>query len=213
MEFKYLVSLGPNCVTAGFIKRLNLKVCSYPFDWIYSSPSIIKDCLENNFKIFLNKSNIINIKGEKNKCGHKLYDKKMFQHHNLVTSKDDYRYFERCINRFNNVLLSDEQKLFFMFYKNFNLYNVNSVKNEILSFNKKLNKCTSNYKLCIFLQVINSKKKHSYEKYFEHKKIVIYIVYTENKYLAWGKPLNENDKHYVNSVFNSLFTFDLVKYY
>ena len=44
-----LISLGPNCHTAGILKQLNYKNCSYLFDWILSNLNIVIYNIQNNF--------------------------------------------------------------------------------------------------------------------------------------------------------------------
>lgn len=126
MEIKYFCSLGTLCHSSQLLKRNNLKKCSYPFDWIYSDCNTISHCLQNNFKIFLDKSYYREINDMK--CGHSYYHKRMFNHHNPLNNKD-YNYFLRCVDRFNKLLQNTESKLFI--------------------FNKILTKYTSNYKLLI----------------------------------------------------------------
>ena len=36
-EINYTCSLGGLCHSSQILKRNNLKLCSYPFDWIYSN--------------------------------------------------------------------------------------------------------------------------------------------------------------------------------
>ena len=49
MEIKYTCSLGNECHTAQILKRNKLKLCSYPFDWIFLSCDNIIHCI-NYFK-------------------------------------------------------------------------------------------------------------------------------------------------------------------
>ena len=56
MEIKYVCSLGSLCHSAQILKNNNLKRCSYPFDWIFSSPNMVIDCISDDFKKFLDKS-------------------------------------------------------------------------------------------------------------------------------------------------------------
>ena len=35
MEINYVCLLGTLCHSASILKRNNLKLCSYPFDWIF----------------------------------------------------------------------------------------------------------------------------------------------------------------------------------
>jgi hypothetical protein len=71
MEVKYVCSLGTLCQSSQILKNNNLKKCSYPFDWIFSNYDIIIRCIEDDFKIFLDKSYYIS--RPDNKCGHSYY--------------------------------------------------------------------------------------------------------------------------------------------
>ena len=52
MEF---VSIGPYCSSADIIKINGLRNSSYPFDYLFSSLKMVKHCINNRFKIFLDK--------------------------------------------------------------------------------------------------------------------------------------------------------------
>ena len=41
----------------------------------------------------------------------------MFWHHNLLTNTDNYNYFVKCVARFKQMLLSNEEKLFIYLVK------------------------------------------------------------------------------------------------
>ena len=51
-QIKYTCSLGTKCHSSQILKINNLKVCSYPFDWIFSNCDNIIHCIEDNFNIF-----------------------------------------------------------------------------------------------------------------------------------------------------------------
>ena len=55
MEF---VSIGPSCQTAGALEKLNLKKCSYPFDWILTNIKIVNNFIKNNFIDFIDRNNL-----------------------------------------------------------------------------------------------------------------------------------------------------------
>jgi hypothetical protein len=44
----YICSLGTLCHSASLIKQMNMKKCSSPFDWIFSNPNMIIDCIDND---------------------------------------------------------------------------------------------------------------------------------------------------------------------
>ena len=98
----HVCSLGNYCHSSYLLKRLQLKVCSYPFDWIFTNIHMIKHIIEDNFTIFLNKSYYKSI--SHNRCSHLYYKESMFRHHNPLINMNDYNYFIRCINRFNSLL-------------------------------------------------------------------------------------------------------------
>lgn len=99
------VSLGENCSTAWYLKQVGLKRASYPFDWIFSSPDIVLDCINDNFKRYLDKS-LITPKRKKKSAGHNYYHDNFFNHRNPLASDEDYNYHQRCCNRFTELLVS-----------------------------------------------------------------------------------------------------------
>jgi len=54
-NINHICSIGSLCHSSYFIKSNNFKRESYPFDWIFSNIGTIKHCIEDNFKIFLDK--------------------------------------------------------------------------------------------------------------------------------------------------------------
>ena len=112
LEIYYTCSLGTLCHSSQLLKRNNLKLCSYPFDWIFSNCDNIIHCIEDNFNIFLDKSYYNNI--SKSRCGHSKYNEKMFNHRNPLNNINDYNYYVRCVDRFKELLQKQEHKLFIM---------------------------------------------------------------------------------------------------
>ena len=115
-EINYICSLGTVCHPASWAKRMNLKKCSYPFDWIFSDINMVIDCINDDFKKFLDRNNHIpslkpKHKEKKNKSGHKIYGGSMFNHHNILDD-EDYNYFTRCVQRFRTLINKDGNKLF-----------------------------------------------------------------------------------------------------
>ncbi|WP_317453914.1 DUF1796 family putative cysteine peptidase [Klebsiella quasipneumoniae] len=53
---KHIVSLGSHCLTSWTLKKFNLKKISLPFDWIFSCPAMVIDCLRDDFQTFLDKN-------------------------------------------------------------------------------------------------------------------------------------------------------------
>ena len=50
-------SIGHRCSSSGILKKLKLKMDSYPFDWIVSNLSTVRHCMETDFVEFLNPDN------------------------------------------------------------------------------------------------------------------------------------------------------------
>lgn len=108
-----IISLGENCNSAWYIKKVGLKNCSYPFDWTYSSPSIIENCIRDSFNKFLDKKFIFPTRSG-NSAGHSFYHNNLFNHKNPLKNEVDYTYYQRCIKRFMNILKSKKSILFVM---------------------------------------------------------------------------------------------------
>lgn len=148
-SIKYVCSLGTYCQSAQIIKDLNLRSGAFPFDWVFSNPSIIRSCLKDDFTTFLDKTHYIDIqdKWNNNQCGHYIYGPNFFNHkdprHDI-----DYNYYVRCVERFRNILKAEESKLFMIIYNN--LHNLTQdMKNDILELNDHLSKKTTNYKILV----------------------------------------------------------------
>jgi hypothetical protein len=144
-KIKYVVSLGSLCHTSNNLNILQLKKFSCPFDWVFSNLSIIKSCIEDDFKTYLDKNNYITINDHQ--CGHKIYGANFFWHHNPLLHEDKYNYFNRCVERFRNVLHSEENKLFVV--TRVNLESFEEDLTEYIQFNELFLQRVSNYKILI----------------------------------------------------------------
>ncbi len=94
-----IVGLGIDCQIANYLKLNNLRNHAYPFDWIVTYTGVT-DIIKNKFKDFL-------ISVSDNKVQN-IYDC-LFLHHNLTTDKNMY---ERRIDRFNSLLISNKRVMF-----------------------------------------------------------------------------------------------------
>ena len=90
---------------------------SYPFDWIFSTPDIIIDCINTNFAHFLNKENCTLDIDSVNNTNKYYYPSNltMYNHRNILRD-NDYEYFIRCISRFNKLLMQNKKKLFIIVF-------------------------------------------------------------------------------------------------
>jgi hypothetical protein len=150
MDIERVCSLGTRCQTANILRRNNLKLCSYPFDWIFSNPENVIDCIQDDFDKFLDKSYYINIC--ETKCGHAHYYNHMFFHRNPLSNAADYDYYVRCVDRFRILLKSQEHKLFIILFVNGEYDSLGpQFKNNIIKFNDIFSKYTTNYTLLIII--------------------------------------------------------------
>jgi hypothetical protein len=119
-----------------------MRMAAYPFDWILTTPKIVEHCVKTKFEHFLNKTLYKDfIIPKENSAGHTMYKDDMFCHKD-PRKQNDYDYYVRCVNRFNNVLSIPQTKLF-IFMVHLDSYNLH----EILSLNLTLKNATTNYKL------------------------------------------------------------------
>lgn len=117
-------SLGEFCHASTLLKNNGLKQASFPFDWIFSNVDMVKHCINDDFKTYLDKSHYVTDSVNENICQHVLYNEMIgkdhltiFNHHNPLTNEDHYAYFERCVNRFREMLASSEEKTFVIFHR------------------------------------------------------------------------------------------------
>lgn len=201
MEIKFVCSLGSLCHSSQILKQNNLKKCSFPFDWIFSNYEMILDCLENDFKIFLDKSYYIHI--SKNKCGHSKYNNQMFFHHNPLIDKNHYNYFIRCVKRFKKLLEQEENKLFVMIFINMDCLDEN-LKSNIINFNNNFKKYTKNYRLLVIFHIQN--KPNNYHLFTNYDNIDFLELHT----LSNSSGLhfyNLGDNNYLNQIINTKYNF------
>jgi Putative papain-like cysteine peptidase (DUF1796) len=158
-SYNYVCSLGTLCQTGMLLKSLNLKLASYPFDWIFSNPNMIIDCIENKFEKFLDKSHYLSIDAIKNgRCTHLIYGKNMFNHHNPLINEDEYQYFIRCVKRFNELIEKKEKKLFIIIHVNQETTNIEEIKQLMIDFNNKFILYTSNYDILVIYHISLQKR-------------------------------------------------------
>ena len=196
----YACSLGQYCHSSQILKRNKYKLCSYPFDWIFSNCDTVIDCIEDNFNTFLDKSYYINISDSQ--CGHSKYHNEMFNHFNPLINNDHYNYYKRCVDRFLKLLQKQENKLFIMFFIN----NRNEPKNKIIDFNNKFSKYTSNYTLLVIFHIPNQEQNHHIFTYNDN----VHFLELHTLSLSNGVQFyNEDDNVYLDNIINSKYSFDM----
>jgi hypothetical protein len=119
-KVSHILSLGTHCLTSAILKKHRLKSYSLPFDWLFTSPETVIDCLANDFRIFLDQSFYRPLNRSSGEPGaeHLWYlENHAVQHfftHRDPMRNDDYQYFVRAVERFRHVMQSDSGKLFVM---------------------------------------------------------------------------------------------------
>jgi hypothetical protein len=204
-------SLGEHCHAATLLKMNGLKLASYPFDWIFSSDQMLKHCIEDNFRTFLDKSEYNTNIAEPYICEHEFYstmvenhqdvegkEKVIFNHHNPLTSDQDYGYFERCVTRFRELLASDEEKTFVMFQRGSEDITNGVIKSLMLT--KFLKDYTTNFTLLVIHHVIGNNQSYQLIK-GENLKFI--NLKTLSKTLGIGFE-NTTDDQYLNNIFNEI---------
>jgi len=118
----HFISIGPYCITAEIIREAEYRTLSCPFDWIFSSLDMVKHCIDDEFKTFLNLDLI-------NNHSHIHYDKylntpvinhqyrRVFGHtnrplitfnHDLLHDEETYKKYKRRCERFLNLIKTNE---------------------------------------------------------------------------------------------------------
>ena len=155
MEF---ISIGPNCSSSDLLKSQNLKKKSYPFDSIFSSLEIVKHCIDDKFKTFLDKAyyspgicesstrhiyyckyldtdvlikhHSIHGFNDLHPADHKISSGNLFNHHDLIENEDHYQAFKRRAERLLTLIESGAKIVFFYY----DMYTDNH--EELINFSK-----------------------------------------------------------------------------
>ncbi|CAE7639127.1 unnamed protein product [Symbiodinium pilosum] len=128
--FSHVVPLGSTCLVAKHLDNCGLRVCKFPFDWMFSTPYLIRHALLDNFKTFLDASKYErgNEGGDEFKNGtiHKIYHrmqnskgkKVIFPHHQLwpgaINAGRDRNSFSRSVARLRQVFRSKTTRTLFV---------------------------------------------------------------------------------------------------
>lgn len=109
------IALGSHCHTAQILKKTGLRGWSAPFDWIFSSPAMVLDCLRDDFSALLDRaqyeSNPVENRPAPKECScrHRLYAERhaipfVFNHHDPATHEADYRFLADGVRRLRAAL-------------------------------------------------------------------------------------------------------------
>lgn len=104
------VSLGSNCQMAHALKRLGLRGWSGPFDWVFTLPPMVRDCLADDFRAFTDRAQLETIplserEGPDITRGrHRLYRERygldcIFNHHDPAADDADFAFLQAGVRR------------------------------------------------------------------------------------------------------------------
>jgi hypothetical protein len=116
----HIASLGPYCLASQVLKDNGLKRYSLPFDWMFSNPRIVMDCLADDFAALLDRSYYASTSHVRtpSSADHLLFLQRYRRNHVFAhrdpTRDEDYEYVVRCVERFRSLLRSDDGKIFLM---------------------------------------------------------------------------------------------------
>ena len=120
--FEHVASLGTHCYASWALKQEGLKRYSLPFDWIFSTLSMVRHCIEDDFHTFLDRSHhgvtplSDRPRPDEDVGWHRFYEEEfgvrsVFNHQD-PTDEAMYAYFVRAVARFRRLLASPDPKLF-----------------------------------------------------------------------------------------------------
>lgn len=109
------VSLGSHCHAAQILKETGLRTWSGPFDWIFSSPGMVRDCLADDFAALLDRSQYESTPlhertaPHETRCRHRLYRERhaipfVFNHHDPAASAADDAFLREGVRRMRAAL-------------------------------------------------------------------------------------------------------------
>ncbi|CAE8641845.1 unnamed protein product, partial [Polarella glacialis] len=119
--FARAVPLGANCLAAAWLQHRDLRKSAMPFDWAFSSPAMVSDCLADDFRAFLDPREYVAMGRRGAGTGHRRYSDLrlpgpwrgfVFLHHDPMRKRIDHEYFERSVKRFRHFARSPGRKLF-----------------------------------------------------------------------------------------------------
>jgi hypothetical protein len=155
-KINYICSLGTRCIASMLIKQNKMQTGSYPFDWIFSNPDMVSDCIEDNFQVFLDKKQHISLTSHKS--NHEQYVRKR-----NITNNNTYESFIRCVTRFNTILNESGRKLFIVAYPMQSSSNISpDIIQSVTRLYNTLNMVTSNFKILVIYHVLESPKRANF---------------------------------------------------
>ena len=109
------ISLGTHCHMAQVLKTEGLRTWSGPFDWIFSTPGMVRDCLVDDYAALLRRADLETIPIPERpdpslgRCRHRVFRERyglpcVFNHHDPASSDADYAFLEAGVRRFRTAV-------------------------------------------------------------------------------------------------------------
>ncbi|WP_375458978.1 hypothetical protein [uncultured Enterovirga sp.] len=119
------VAFGTFCHIAVALRDTRLRRWAGPFDWIFSSPGLIADCLEDDFATLLDPGQLRSVPeaeltfGAKRQCRHPLYEERhglppLFNHHDPALVPADAAALHRSVRRLRLALGTTRRNALYM---------------------------------------------------------------------------------------------------
>ena len=113
------VSLGAHCQMAHVLKTLNLRHWSGPFDWLFTVPGMVRDCLADDFATLTDRAHLESIPADERRGEgiwrgrHRTYRARyaldcVFNHHDPAADEADYRFLTEGVRRLRTALAMPE---------------------------------------------------------------------------------------------------------
>lgn len=202
-EIKYVCSMGFVCHVARLLQRLNIKLCSYPFDWTFTPFKTVSECLKDDFKSFMDREQYIPFHAKK--CGHKQYNNQrvLWNHHNPRDNPEDYAYVVRCVERFRALLKKPGSKLF-IFFK---VKGRENLLEQALLFEKVLSTVTTNYTILLIYYSVSTedKRHHTWSKNGNIDCLELFTLSASSGVTF----KNKEDNEYLESLLKGAYQFNL----
>ncbi len=112
------VSLGSNCQMAHALKTLGLRTWSGPFDWVFTLPPMVRDCLADDFRALTDRAQLETIPISEREAPditrgrHRLYRQRygldcIFNHHDPAADDADFTFLEAGVRRLRTARATD----------------------------------------------------------------------------------------------------------
>lgn len=119
------IAFGTFCHVAAALRASGLRRWSGPFDWIFSNPGLIADCLEDDFAALLDPRQLRSVPeaeltfGAKRQCRHPVYEERhglppLFNHHDPALVPADASALHRSVRRMRLALGTARRNVLYM---------------------------------------------------------------------------------------------------